>query len=227
MTFALLSSRPWNSETTARLNAKDLGPFILISDKSELTITKLMDQNIEKIFVAHWSSIIEPEVFNSFEVIIFHMTDLPFGRGGSPLQNLIVRGIKSTKITALRCTSVLDGGPIYLKEQLSLNGSAEEIYIRADLIIEKMIATILLVKPEPIEQVGEPVVFQRRKNSDSKIPRGLSGEKLYDFIRMLDAPGYPHAFLTIEQTNYIFTQATYIDGVLNARIEVVDSQKIE
>ncbi len=147
------------------------------------------------------------------------MTDLPFGRGGSPLQNLITRGIKSTKISALRCTDVLDGGPIYLKEELSLQGSAEDIYIRADSIIEKMIAAILLTNPEPLEQTGEVVFFQRRKISDSKIPKGLSEEQLYDFIRMLDAPGYPHAYLLINQTNYIFTQATYIDGVLRARIE--------
>ncbi len=36
---------------------------------------------------------------------------------------------------------------------------------------------------------------------------------------MLDAPGYPHAYLLINQTHYIFTQATYIDSVLRARIE--------
>ena len=29
------------------------------------------------------------------------MTDLPYGRGGSPLQNLIIRGFESTKISAI------------------------------------------------------------------------------------------------------------------------------
>ena len=56
------------------------------------------------------------------------MTDLPFGRGGSPLQNLITRGISKTKISALRCNEEIDAGPIYLKRPLSLHGSAEEIY---------------------------------------------------------------------------------------------------
>ncbi len=45
MAFALLSNRPWNSKTAARLKAKNLGPFVLISDKSELTSTNLTSQN--------------------------------------------------------------------------------------------------------------------------------------------------------------------------------------
>jgi len=36
--------------------------------------------------------IILKEIFENYEIILFHMTDLPYGRGGSPLQNLIVRG---------------------------------------------------------------------------------------------------------------------------------------
>ncbi len=101
------------------------------------------------------------------------MTDLPFGRGGSPLQNLITRGVKSTKISALRCTDVLDGGPIYLKEELSLQGSAEDIYIRADSIIEKMIAAILLTNPEPLEQTGEVVFFSVVRFLIAKYLRGF------------------------------------------------------
>ena len=219
MTFAVLSNRPWNSETALRLSTRSLGEFILISDKTELTTANLSDQNVTKIFVAHWSSIIPPEIYASFETIIFHMTDLPFGRGGSPLQNLIVRGYKSTKITALRCTAEVDGGPIYLKEDLSLDGSAEEVFIRADLIIEEMIVRILRENQKPNEQVGSPVFFQRRQSSDSEIPAGLSEAQLYDFIRMLDAPGYPHAYFLIGQTRLVFTQASFVEGVLTARIE--------
>ncbi len=56
------------------------------------------------------------------------MTDLPYGRGGSPLQNLIQRGHTSTMLTALRCGAGLDTGDVYLKQPLSLHGSAEEIF---------------------------------------------------------------------------------------------------
>ena len=48
------------------------------------------------------------------------MTDVPFGRGGSPLQNLISRGIYETKISAFRCVAEMDAGPVYPKRPFSL-----------------------------------------------------------------------------------------------------------
>ena len=59
------------------------------------------------------------------------MTDLPYGRGGSPLQNLIIiRGLKTTKITAFKCVAEIDVGPVYLKKTLSLEGNAQDIYFK-------------------------------------------------------------------------------------------------
>ena len=49
--------------------------------------------------------------------------------------------------------------------------------------------------PAPQPQVGEAVVWKRRTPQESQIPSGLDPRKLYDFIRMLDAEGYPKAFL--------------------------------
>ncbi|MDD2620321.1 MAG: hypothetical protein PHC92_06605 [Syntrophomonadaceae bacterium] len=83
------------------------------------------------------------------------MTDLPFGKGGSPLQNLIARGIHETQISAFRCEKELDAGPIYCKRPLSLYGTAEEIYARTAVIVEDMIKWIIKNCPDPIPQQGE------------------------------------------------------------------------
>ena len=40
-------------------------------------------------------------------------------------------------MTALRCCDGFDTGDVYLKEPLDLHGSAEEIYLKADQLIEK------------------------------------------------------------------------------------------
>jgi hypothetical protein len=55
--------------------------------------------------VPHWSHLIPESIWGPCPTVIFHMTDLPYGRGGSPLQNLIQRGHSSTMLTALRCGS--------------------------------------------------------------------------------------------------------------------------
>ncbi|MEM6667361.1 MAG: methionyl-tRNA formyltransferase, partial [Pseudomonadota bacterium] len=82
------------------------------------------------IFFPHWSHIVPKAILDATECVCFHMTDVPYGRGGSPLQNLIVRGHEDTVLTALRMTKVLDGGPVYGKIPLSLEGSAADIFAR-------------------------------------------------------------------------------------------------
>ena len=93
--------------------------------------------------------------------VIFHMTDLPYGRGGSPLQNLIQRGCTSTMISALRCEAGLDMGDIYLKQSLSLLGSTEEIFLGADEVMEVMIEKIVREEHIAMPQEGEAVLFSR------------------------------------------------------------------
>ena len=158
-------------------------------------------EEADRIFFLHWSWKVPSEILNRIECINFHMTDLPYGRGGSPLQNLILKGHKETLLTAFRMTDKIDAGPVYLKEPLSLDGTAEQILRRANKVaigmIEKIIKGI-----EPREQRGKVTVFKRRTPDESRIPVGLPPKKLYNFIRMLDG-GYPPAFIG----NYQFTNA--------------------
>ena len=136
------------------------------------------------------------------------MTDLPYGRGGSPLQNLIVLGHKETKLSALRCDKVLDAGPIYMKRTLSLLGTAEEVLLRTAKITEEMIECIILEQTIPVEQTGVPTEFRRRLPKDGNLAGLTELEKVYDFIRMLDADGYPSAFVENDYFRFEFSGAT-------------------
>lgn len=203
----LASNRRWNQGMVASLTARTGYQFELIADPQELTPTRLASVNPKYVFFPHWSHRIDANVFKQFECVIFHMTDLPYGRGGSPLQNLIARGIFETKISALRCVEEMDAGPIYLKKPLSLHGSAEEIFLRAAKIIEDMIVEILNKQPDPVPQEGEPTVFKRRKPDQSNLAGVTTLDEAFDLIRMLDADGYPHAFLEIGPFKLEFTRA--------------------
>jgi methionyl-tRNA formyltransferase len=135
------------------------------------------------------------------------MTDVPYGRGGSPLQNLVVRGVENTRLTALRCTDAMDAGPVYLKLELSTLGSAEEVMLRAVALMEPMIVRIVGERLQPVAQEGEPVFFQRRKPADGDLAAATSLESVHDLIRMLDGEGYPPAFLKIGRLRLEFTRA--------------------
>jgi len=192
-----------------------------VRGKEELTLELLSRVTPKYVFFPHWSYIIPREIFENYNCVIFHMTDLPFGRGGSPLQNLIVRQIYKTKISALKCTSELDGGPIYMKRDFDISsGSAQALYKQAGEIVSQMIDEIIRDNPSPVEQEGVPTEFRRRTKDESDMSSVKTVRELYDFIRMLDADGYPKAFLNFNGIRYEFSNAVLQNGKLTASVTI-------
>jgi methionyl-tRNA formyltransferase len=168
-----------------------------VRTREDLSAERLKALAPTYVFLPHWSWLIPESVFAAYECVVFHMTELPFGRGGSPLQNLIVRGIYETRLSALRCVRELDAGPIYAQMPLSLHGGAEEILLRAAALIEDLIVDIVEKRPTPLPQVGEATLFRRRRPEDGDLAGLTQLSKVHDHIRMLDAEGYPPAFLRV------------------------------
>ena len=220
MSYVIASSHSWCKKLPENLASKTGKNFTTIDNKKDLNQDNLNSLNPEHIFFPHWSYIIPPEIYNNFNCVIFHMTDLPFGRGGSPLQNLIIRGHKDTMISAIQCVKEIDAGPVYLKKKLSLEGTAEEIYILANQIIEEMIVEILDTNTQPAPQKGEVVKFTRRKPEDGDWSNVKSLDDVYDYIRMLDAEGYPPAFIRIGKYKLEFSRASRKVGTIHASVKI-------
>jgi methionyl-tRNA formyltransferase len=193
------------------------GRWILVTTPDDLAAA-LERTEPRYIFLPHWSHLVASEIVNRFECVCFHMTDLPYGRGGSPLQNLISRGHTETMLTALRMTEDIDAGPVYAKRPLSLEGSAAEIFDRAGDIVCELTGWIANNEPVPAPQTGEPMHFRRRKPAESLLPATDEPAQIYDHIRMLDAPGYPKAYLEHGQWRLVFDDA-HLDGAeVRARV---------
>lgn len=221
MTEVVVSSRPWHDGLGERLAARTGRAFVQIGDPALFTSEHLAEIGATRVFVPHWSRFIPPAVFERYETIIFHMTDLPYGRGGSPLQNLIVRGHRETKISALRCEAGLDTGPIYLKKPLRLDGTAQEIFERAAAVIEEMIVEIVAEDPVPQPQEGPVTQFRRRKPADGDVSHLPTTNEIYDHVRMLDAEGYPPAFVDAGPWRIEFSQATLGPDAVTATARIV------
>lgn len=221
MKCVLVSNKAWVDNIAEACSGFIGATWVFLEDPSQLSIEKIRQIEPRYLFFPYWSRIVPKEIFENYECVMFHMTDLPFGRGGSPLQNLIVRGIYQTKITAFKCESGLDSGPVYLKRPLLLHGSAQEIYIRAGDIVKEMIREIIVkdIKPQP--QVGEVTIFKRREPFQSEIPSGLGLQQIYDYIRMLDADGYPRAFIKVGGFKVEFSDAILEDGQVAASAKIV------
>jgi methionyl-tRNA formyltransferase len=192
--YVVASSRDWFAKhrKSERFNALDIHQ---IASRDELTVEVLDRIKPRYVFFPHWNWIVPPEIFQRHACVVFHTAPLPYGRGGSPIQNLILRGVKSAPVCALEMTEVLDGGPIYDSREVSLEGTIDQIFARIAVCVEELIITICENEPKPAAQTGEPTYFRRLTPADNELPSSASLNELYDRIRMVDGAGYPKAYI--------------------------------
>jgi methionyl-tRNA formyltransferase len=219
-TYLVAGRMPWNRRVFDEDVAPLPGRWEFIATPAELTADRLRALQPRYVFFMHWSWKVPDDICRDYECVNFHLTDVPYGRGGSPLQNLIQRGHHQSKLTALRMVDALDAGPVYAKEPLSLEGSAEEILIRQSRLSAVMIRDLIAREPMPVPQTGDPVVFARRKPAESQVPALTSLEQLHDFLRMLDGTGYPRAYIVHHGFRYEFSRANLYDGRVVADVSI-------
>ena len=206
-TYLVAGRTRWAASAFDERLADAPGLWRFVREPAELSAV-LEEGTPRFIFFLHWSWIVPEDVVSSVECVCFHMTDLPEGRGGSPLQNLIVAGREDTVLTAFRMDTGLDTGPVYAKRPLSMLGAAEEVYLRAARMSADLARWIAEVEPMPIPQRGAVSVLRRRTPDDSEIPASIpSLDALHNHLRMLDAEGYPHAFFEHGGYRYTFRRA--------------------
>lgn len=224
-TYIFASIKPWHIEAFTTARERLPGTWVVITDPADLTIELVETLAPRYIFFPHWSSTVPAKVLERAECVCFHMTDVPYGRGGSPLQNLISRGHTETLLSALRMTDELDAGPVYGKRPLALSGCAREVFRRAARTTIDLMVYITDQEPVPVPQSGEPTVFVRRKPEDSRLPDNGTLERLYDHIRMLDADTYPHAFIDHGPYRLTFTEATLKHHAVEARVRIEERKE--
>lgn len=215
--YIVAAKGEWNKELFDVFSKKLEGQWYFCDTPNELN-KLLTTVKPRYIFFIHWSWIVSEQIINTYECICFHMTDLPYGRGGSPLQNLIIRGHKNSILSSIRMKKGIDTGPIYYKKKFSLNGSAYKIYKRVSKLSWDMIGEFVKNNPKPKLQKGKIINFTRRTPQQSLLPVGLNLEQIYDYIRMLDAPGYPKAFLETGKYRIEFKDAKKLNNSLNAKV---------
>ena len=198
--YLIISKKKWDLNNFKTLNKSF--KFLNKLDKK-----KIINISPKVIFFIHWSNKIPSEIFKRFLCIQFHASNLPKFKGGSPIQNQIIRGIKKTKITAFKVSNTIDSGDICKKKDLDLNGTAMQIYKKMEKISVNMIKELVRRKKIKFnKQTGKSTFFRRRKASESNLLslKIMNIENIYNFIRMLDAHDYPKAYLDIKKYKILF-----------------------
>jgi methionyl-tRNA formyltransferase len=221
MKFIIITKKKWDSNNFKKLSKN----ILVLNNINSLKIKRI---NPKIIFFIHWSKFISQNIFKKYLCIQFHASNLPKGKGGSPIQNQIMLNVKKTKISAFKISERLDSGPICLQDNLSLKGSAIDILRRMEnksiQMIKKIIKKKFLVFKK---QKGKTSLFKRRKPSESKIDFNnmKSINRLYDFLRMLDAPDYPNAFIKLNKFKFTFNDIKINKNKIDAKVKITKNEK--
>ena len=209
MIYVICSSKKWFIKYSS--NKFRNKKFVFIKKKEKLNLKYLKKIKPKFIFFTHWSYKVPRNILNNYNCINFHVAPLPFGRGGSPIQNLIIRGFKKSPLCAIKMIEKLDAGPIILKKNLDLKGNLEEIFKRMTKIIEIMILEIIKKLPKYNMQKGEIYNFKRIKPKESNLVSEKKIISVFNKIRMLDSDEYPRAFIKLNGLKIIFNDVIKVN----------------
>ena len=132
-------------------------------DKKDLQSN--LNINPDWIFFFHWSHIVNESVWKNFRCVTFHTSNLPYDKGGSPIQNQILNGVKKTKVNAIKMTGELDAGPVYCSSTVTLQGSLTDIWLSIADQAKILISSCIEKNIKPVAQEENDAQYnQRRKH---------------------------------------------------------------
>jgi methionyl-tRNA formyltransferase len=142
---------------------------------------------------------------NNYNLVV-HESDLPKGRGWSPLTWQIIQGINQIPITLFEATNDIDAGDIYLQKFIELNGDEllPEIKHKQGLLTNELIIEFIenIEQIIPIKQTGEATYYPRRNTKDSKLDEKKTIEQQFNLLRVCDNERYP-AFFEMFNQKYV------------------------
>ena len=188
------------------------------------TYEVITEVNPDWVFFFHWSDIVPKEIYEQYRCVVIHTSNLPDGKGGSPLQNQISDGIMKSRINALAMVEELDSGPIYCSEEITLQGNIFDVWVCIANVAKSLIQKCISEDISPVDQYEGGKKYKRRR--DNILPTGSEKElyDLYRFIQMLDGEGYPNANLKVGDFVFSFSRAKHYDQELLCDVRIRKSK---
>lgn len=131
--------------------------------------------------------------------LVVHESDLPKGKGWSPVTWQVLEGKSEIPVTLFEATSEIDAGPLYAKEYITLEGTEllPEIKHRQGLATQKLILDFIRNYPNVNgeQQIGEETFYPKRSGKDSELDVLATIKEQFDLLRVCDNERYPAHFI--------------------------------
>ena len=132
--------------------------------------------------------------------LVVHASDLPRGKGWSPMTWQILEGNNSIPITLFEAAEDLDSGKIYSQEKIELKGTElieewQEIQFKMtiDICVDWFERYHEKMKTAKI-QTGEETQYRRRRPKDSHLDIEIPLVRQFNLLRVVDNQNYPAFF---------------------------------
>jgi|TARA_B110000263_G_C15305468_1_gene510130 methionyl-tRNA formyltransferase len=138
--------------------------------------------------------------------LVIHESNLPHGKGWSPLTYQVLEGKNKIPITLFEASTNIDTGGYYYKDEIFLHGNELISEIREKqakktfLLLEKFIYDYK--KVVKMNQKGISTFYKKRTLNDSQLNENNSIVKNFNLLRVVDNEKYP-AFFRHKGCKYI------------------------
>lgn len=140
---------------------------------------------------------------NKYNLVV-HESDLPEGKGFSPLTWQIIEGKHQIPITLFEANEKIDSGKIYFKDIIKLEGHelVDEIRKKQAEKTFNLIEKFLKKESEGLVQKGNESFYRRRDKKDSELDINKTLIENFNLLRVADNERYP-AFFKINGIKYL------------------------
>ena len=164
------------------------------------------------LFLISCTEIIESDIRNRFsKTLVIHESDLPKGRGWSPISWLILEGKEEIPITLLEAIDKVDAGPIWKKSFVKLEGHelfdeiSKKVYTEKIKLIDFAIGNFGRITHYQQDD-SEATYYPRRVPNDHEIDVKESISEQFEKLRMSDKNRYPCFFYFRDHKYKIFLE---------------------
>jgi UDP-2,4-diacetamido-2,4,6-trideoxy-beta-L-altropyranose hydrolase len=132
--------------------------------------------------------------------LVVHESDLPAGRGWSPLTWQVLQGAQNIVVTLFEAAEEVDAGVIYGQTSIHLRGDelVDDLRQLQAVATFSLCAEFVAAYPAVLQQArkqsGSPTYFQRRTPVDSRIDIDLPLRDQFNLLRVCDNTRYPAWF---------------------------------
>ena len=134
--------------------------------------------------------------YNDYNLVV-HESDLPYGKGWSPLTWQVLEGKCKIPITLFEAAETVDSGRIYAQGVIELNGNELLSEIKHKQGLKTIDLILKFINNFPMEgkkQEGKETFYKKRTVKDSELDIHKTIADQFDLLRISDNERYPAHF---------------------------------